>query len=104
MIKITNKEAYIPLKLMENIIKSSDIKTVVIEEEQSELCFDTFNGSGKIVFNSNGIYEGNVKYGILDSAGKTSILTFPDGTKYEGEIHNNHLTGIGTYVFNSGAT
>jgi hypothetical protein len=104
MIKITNKEAYIPLKLMENIIKSTDIKTVVIEEEQSELCFDTLNGTGKIVFNSNGIYEGNVKYGILDSSGKISSLIFPDGTKYEGEIQNNQLTGNGTYYFNTGST
>lgn len=103
MIKITNKEAYIPLKLMENIIKSTDIKTVVIEEEQSELCFDTLNGTGKIIFNTNGVYEGTVKYGILDSVGKNSTLTFADGTKYEGEIRNNQLTGTGTYYFNTGS-
>ena len=89
---------------MENIIKTTDIKTVVIEEEQSELCFDTLNGAGRIIFNSNGVYEGHVKYGILDSCGKISILTFPDGTKYEGEISNNHLTGTGTYYFNTGST
>jgi len=103
MIKITNKESYIPLKLMENIIKTTDIKTVVIEEEQSELCFDTLNGHGKIVFNSNGVYEGGVKFGILDSMGKVSTLTFPDGTKYEGDIKNNQLTGNGTYHFTTGS-
>ena len=58
MIKINNKESYVPLKLMDNIIKDrNQMQIVVIEEEQSELCFDTLNGSGKIYFKNQEIFR-----------------------------------------------
>ena len=31
-------------------------------------------------------------------------ITFKDGTKYIGEIHNNKITGYGKYFFPTGAT
>jgi hypothetical protein len=104
-IKIDNQEAFIPFSLIENIIKEMDVEKVTIEEGGSELYYETLNGYGKLVFKNNSIYEGNIKFGILDSGddGKKSSLTFANGTKYEGDIRNNQLTGKGEYSFNTGA-
>lgn len=107
-VKINNKEHFIPLKLLEQIVSESDIKKLTIEEEQSELYFDTYNGSGKIYFKNGNVYEGYVKYGILNSVEDPNkapgILKFNNGTIYEGDIKDNTITGVGKYIFNTGAT
>src|SRR5688572_6438655 len=101
---LKNGEPFISLPLIENIIKESElIQKVPIEEEQSELYYETLLGTGKIIFKNGSVYQGNVKYGILESEGKTSTLIFPNGTKYEGEIHSNQLSGKGIYNFSSGS-
>lgn len=105
-IKINNKESFIPVKLLDSVIKECDVRKIVIEEEQSELYFETYSGLGKIYFKNNNVYEGNVKYGILESGedGRPGTMVFNNGTKYEGEIHNNQITGKGFYTFPTGST
>lgn len=66
-IKVTNKDIYVPQKLLEHIIKETDVMPITIEEEQSEIFFGSLSGLGKIIFKNKTVYEGNVKYGILDS-------------------------------------
>lgn len=103
--KISDKENFYSYKIVENIVKETDVKVEVVEEQHSELWFETLNGQGKIFFGNNNVYQGNVKFGILDSDqdGNQSTLIFADGTKYEGDIKNNRLTGKGKYTFPSGA-
>lgn len=105
-IKISNKESFIPVKLLDTVIKECDVRKIVIEEEQSELYFETYSGLGKILFKNNNIYEGSVRYGILESGneGRMGSMVFNNGTKYEGEIHNNQISGKGLYNFPSGST
>ncbi len=104
-VKVSNKEICIPHKLLETIIKETDIQQVIIEEEESELFYTSLSGHGKIFFKNNTTYEGNVKYGILDSGDdkKSCKITFPNNTKYEGDIKQNQITGCGTYYFPTGS-
>jgi hypothetical protein len=105
-VKMNYKESFVPYNLLEHIIKETDVEKLTIEEEQSELYFETLAGVGKIFFKNNSVYEGNVRYGVLESGEdprQSSIITFPNGTKYEGEIHNNQITGKGVYNFNTGS-
>lgn len=104
-VKVSNKEICIPYKLLESIIKETDVPQVIIEEEESELFYTSLTGQGKIFFKNNTIYEGNIKYGILDSGEEKNIckITFPNKTKYEGEIKQNQITGYGIYYFPSGS-
>jgi hypothetical protein len=99
--KVTNKDSYLSWKLIEQIVKETDVKKEFIEEEYSELWFETLNGIGKVIFANKTEYEGNVRFGILESGeeGKKSKIKFENGTTYEGEIHNNQLTGYGMYTF-----
>lgn len=105
-IKVSSKDIYIPQKLLDHIIKESDVMPVTIEEEQSEIFFGSCSGLGKIVFKNSSIFDGNVKYGILDSGDEKRVctLTFPNDTKYEGQISSNKVTGNGSFKFNSGST
>lgn len=104
-VKITEKDSYISLKLLEQIVKETNISKKIIEETNSELWYETINGSGKLFFHNNVTYSGNVRYGVLESGPEniSGILTFADGTKYEGEIHNNKITGQGILTFPTGA-
>jgi len=104
-VKVSNKEICIPHKLLENIIKETDIQQVVIEEEETELFFTSLTGQGKIYFKNNTTYEGNIKYGILDSGEekKTCKINFPNSTRYEGDIKQNQISGSGTYYFPTGS-
>jgi hypothetical protein len=103
--KLTNQEAFIPIKLLDQIFRECEIEKITIDEDQSELWFHTYLGNGTVYFKNNNIYQGNLKYGIMESGkeGK-SAMTFHDGTKYDGEIHNSQLTGKGSYTFPSGST
>jgi hypothetical protein len=105
-VKMNYKDPFVPYNLLEHIIKETDVEKLTIEEEQSELYFETLAGYGKVFFKNNSIYEGNVRFGVLESGEdqrSVSIITFPNGTKYEGEIHNNQIAGKGTYYFNTGS-
>lgn len=101
--KIGEKTKFIPIKLMEQIIKETDVSKKIIEETNSELWYETLSGLGKLVFTNNVTYYGNVKNGILESGEKNQpcTLIFSDGTKYEGEVHNNKLTGKGKFIFST---
>ena len=45
-----------------------------------------FNGSGKMIYPSGSVYEGDWKNGIREGQGK---MTFSDGFVYEGELKND---------------
>lgn len=104
--KISENDKFLSLKLLEQLISETDIPKAMIEEANSELWFETLSGKGRLFFENNIHYIGNVQYGLFESGdqGEVSQISFTDGTKYEGEIHNNELTGKGTFYFPTGAT
>lgn len=103
--KLEKGDKFISLKLLNNIIKETDIQKAVVEEENSELWFETLNGFGTVFFTNNITYKGYIKYGLLESISEEqlSTITFPDGTKYVGTVRNNQITGKGTYYFPEGS-
>ena len=48
--KITKNEQCLSIKLLEQLIKETDIPKEMIEEENSELWFDTLTGKKKLYF------------------------------------------------------
>jgi hypothetical protein len=104
-IKVSNNEICIPHKLLETIIKETDVPQMIVEEQESELFFNSLCGQGKIVFKNNTIYQGGIKYGNLDvdKDNKICKITFPDQTRYEGDIKLNNITGSGTFYFPTGS-
>ena len=104
--KLQPTDSFISIPLLNNIIASTTVKKAVVEETISELWYETLHGYGKITFKNNIIYEGSLKYGILNNEDPDSPCTicFPDGTKYVGTIKNNRITGEGTYTFNNGSS
>jgi hypothetical protein len=106
-VKINYKDSFIPYNLFENLIKEGEpeVEKITVEEEDGELYYETVSGLGKIYFKNNTIYEGNLKYGILDNGEDNTIckISFPNGTTYEGDIHNNQITGVGKYLFDTGS-
>ena len=99
--KINNKDHFIPSLITDFIIKETDIRTSGIEEEQSELYYNTVSGRGKIYFQNGTQYEGTVRYGILE--GKECKIVFPNRVEYNGEVTKNQLNGHGEYKFPTGA-
>jgi len=100
--KINNKDHFIPSLITDYIIKETDIKsTVGIEEEQSELYYNTVSGRGKIYFHNGTQYEGTVRFGILE--GKECKFIFPNGVEYVGDVTKNQLNGNGEYTFKTGS-
>jgi len=104
--KLKPSENFISTALLKNLIKNTNIPKAIIEETTSELWYETLNGVGKIEFKNNITYEGNLRYGILDTQDSPNpcVLTFPDGTKYSGTMKNGEITGEGEYTFSNGAT
>lgn len=104
--KIDLNDLFIPISVLQNLIKETDISKKIIEEEHSELFFETLSGTGKIQLENNISYSGNMRFGIFDGGinNVPCTLDFSDGTKYEGDIHNNQITGHGKYTFVTGAT
>ena len=104
--KLKPTDSFISIPLLNNIISSTTVKKAVVEENTSELWYETLHGYGKITFKNNITYEGSLKYGILhsDDPENPCTLCFPDGTKYVGTIQNNRITGEGTYTFSNGST
>ena len=104
--KLKPSENFISTALLKNLIKTTNIPKAIIEETTSELWYETLNGVGKIEFKNKITYEGNLRYGILDTQDSPNpcVLTFPDGTKYSGTMKNGEITGEGEYTFSNGAT
>lgn len=96
--RIKYEEHFIPYTLMEKVVKETDIQRNIYEEEYSEFVVETLNGTGTIIFKNDDVYEGTVRYGILDSD-KARIIFQEAGIVYEGEIRNNQITGKGVYTF-----
>jgi hypothetical protein len=96
--KVSSKEKFLPFSMMEHIVVETDIPKVPIEEDQSELLMETLHGKGKIIFKNNNSYEGDLKYGILESK-DAKIVFDKDGIIYQGEIKNNQIHGKGQYIF-----
>ena len=104
--KINEDENYLSYNILKEIIKESNIPKKIIEEINSELFYETLTGKGEVTFINNTKYIGSMKNGLLESGPSKEIceIYFEDGTKYEGEIHQNKISGEGKYFFPSGAT
>ena len=104
--KLKPTDSFISVPLLNNIISSTTVKKAVVEENISELWYETLHGYGKVTFKNNITYEGSLKYGILNNEDPDNpcTLCFPDGTKYVGTIKNNRITGEGTFTFSNGST
>ena len=110
--KLTDSSYFLPYSLYGNILIETDIKTAIVDEQYSELWYETLHGQGIAKF-KNFIYKGNINFGILDSriyslhgthyTESESEITFNDGTFYKGTIHNNIIDGKGMFTFPTGA-
>ena len=105
-VKIDQDDNYISYNILKEIIRETNIPKKIIEEKNSELFYETLTGKGSLTFMNNTKYSGYMKNGLLDSGPNNDIceIIFEDGTKYEGEIHQNKISGKGKYYFPSGAT
>ncbi len=100
--KINNKDHFIPTMITDYIIRETDIKSNVgIEEEQSELYYNTVSGRGKIYFKNGSEFDSAVRFGILD--GREGKFTFPNNVVYIGDVEKNQLNGQGEYIFETGS-
>ena len=125
--KLKEGDKYLSYHILKAILQETDVPIKVVEEKNSELFYETLSGKGKIIFANNMKYYGPVKNGLLETRDdkekdkerdrdkekdkdkdkekkkETCIILFADGTKYEGEIHANKISGEGKYYFPSGA-
>ena len=102
--KINNQDSYIPKFISDQFVKESDVTIKKIEEEASELYFQTLDGEGKIFFKNSNEYTGIVINGSLQSTEETpSKIKFGNGVVYVGDVNLNILTGNGEYTFKSGS-
>ncbi len=104
--KINQDDNYLSYNILKEILKECRIPKKIIEEKNSELFYETLTGKGNLTFINNMKYHGSMKNGLLESgpANEKCQIIFSDGTKYEGEIHQNKITGQGRYIFPSGST
>ena len=116
--KLKEGDKYLSYHILKAILQETDVPKKVIEEKNSELFYETLSGKGKIIFSNAMKYYGPVKNGLLETGDEkdkdkdkeikekkkeTCIILFSDGTKYEGEIHSNKISGEGKYYFPTGA-
>ena len=119
--KLKEGDKYLSYHILKAILQETDVPRKVVEEKNSELFYETLSGKGKIIFSNSMKYYGPVKNGLLETKEdkekerekekdkdkekkkETCIILFSDGTKYEGEIHSNKISGEGKYYFPSGA-
>ena len=65
--KLKEDMEFIPYNLLiSTVLKESNIKKEIVEEEYSELFYETLNGIGTAIF-SKLKYKGNLRFGVLDS-------------------------------------
>ena len=111
--KLKEGDKYLSYHILKAILQETSVPIKVIEEKNSELFYETLTGKGKVIFSNSMKYYGPVKNGLLETGNpepqkddekkNVCIILFPDGTKYEGEIHSNRITGKGKFYFPSGA-
>ena len=107
--KLKEGEEYLSYHILKSILQETNVPKKLIEEKNSELFYETLTGKGKVIFSNSLKYFGPVKNGLLETGLRDPdkkdlcIILFPDGTKYEGEIHSNKISGEGKYYFPSGA-
>ena len=109
--KLKKDDKYLSYHILKAILQETNVPIKVIEEKNSELFYETLTGKGKVIFSNSLKYYGPVKNGLLETGIQDPekeekdlcIIVFPDGTKYEGEIHSNKISGEGKYYFPSGA-
>ena len=121
--KLKEGDKYLSYHILKAILQETDVPRKVVEEKNSELFYETLSGKGKVIFSNSMKYYGPVKNGLLETKEdkdkererekdkdkdkekkkETCIILFSDGTKYEGEIHSNKISGEGKYYFPSGA-
>ena len=107
--KLKEDDKYLSYHILKAILQETDVPTKVIEEPNCELFYETLSGKGKIIFSNGMKYYGPVKNGLLETSTNDEkkndkcIIVFSDGTKYEGEIHENKISGEGKYYFPTGA-
>lgn len=113
--KLKEGDKYLSYHILKAILQETDVPKKVIEEKNSELFYETLSGKGKIIFSNSMKYYGPVKNGLLETKEdkdkdkekekkkETCIILFSDGTKYEGDIHSNKISGEGKYYFPTGA-
>ena len=103
--KINQDDNYISYNVLKEILIECKIPKKIIEEKNSELFYETLTGRGFLSFINKMKYNGSMKNGILESGpnNEKCQIIFGDGTKYEGEIHENRITGNGKYIFPSGS-
>ena len=104
--KINQDDNYLSYNVLKEILEECRIPKKIIEEKNSELFYETLTGKGNLTFINKMKYHGYMKNGLLESGptNEKCQIIFPDGTKYEGEIHQNKITGKGKYIFPSGST
>ena len=103
--RLKENEKYIPYSLIKDCISETNLRTETIEENSTNLFYETISGQGKLFLKSGFLYYGPVKYGILttENTDEQCEIKFPDGTIYVGEIKDNQITGTGKYYFPTGA-
>ena len=117
--KLKEGDKYLSYHILKAILQETDVPRKVVEEKNSELFYETLSGKGKILFSNSMKYYGPVKNGLLETGEEKEkekdkdkdkekkkeacIILFSDGTKYEGEIHSNKISGEGKYYFPTGA-
>lgn len=88
-LKFNSNEEFIPYSILERNIIEHDVPYVNIDEKDTDIFYLTIHGYGIINFNNGMIYNGNVKYGILDA--DLCQIRFDNNTIYRGSIKNNQL-------------
>ena len=103
--KINQDDNYLSYNVLKEILTECKIPKRIIEEKNSELFYETLTGKGNLTFINKMRYHGLMKNGLLESGpnNEKCQIIFADGTKYEGEIHQNKITGNGKYIFPSGS-
>ena len=103
--RLKENEKFIPYSLIKDSISETNLTKETIEENSTNLFYETLSGKGKLFLKSGFLYYGPVKYGILTSedTDENCEIKFPDGTIYVGEMKDNQITGTGKYYFPTGA-
>ena len=79
-IKLKENDKYIAYNLLKDFILETNIPKQMVEEENSELFYETLTGEGKLVLKNKMKYFGKVKMGMLESRIEVS-----EKSKNEGE-------------------
>ena len=94
--KLKEDMEFIPYNLLiSTVLKESNIKKEIVEEEYSELFYETLNGIGTAIF-SKLKYKGNLRFGVLDSRIEKSEKKNDENLKIAKTESSNSIN----YLFN----